>query len=260
MYVQTQGLVLRETNYKEADKILTVLTREGGKRTVKARGCRRKNSPLAPSAQLLVWSDMTLFEYRDRLTMNEAEPLELFWGVRRDVEKLALCSYFAEVTETVAEEGRPDPALLSLILNSIYALDRMKKPLPLVKAAFELKLLCVAGYEPLLDACAVCGREDPVEPRLDLGEGVLHCAACGLGDGNSRPLDQASLAAMRHVVYGDPKRLFSFPVDGPGMERMAAACEDFLLMQLDRGFRTLDFYKELWMPVQSMDNRKGNAQ
>ncbi len=161
MHVKTQGLVLRETNYKEADKILTVLTREGGKRTVKARGCRRKNSPLAASAQLLVWSDMTLFAYRDRLTLNEAEALELFWGVRADVEKLALASYFAEVTEAVAEEGRPDPALLSLTLNSLYALDKLQRPLPLVKAAFELKLLCVAGYEPLLDACAVCGRAEP---------------------------------------------------------------------------------------------------
>ena len=182
MHVKTQGLVLRETNYKEADKILTVLTREGGKRTVKARGCRRKNSPLAASAQLLAWSDMTLFAYRDRLTLNEAEALELFWGVRADVEKLALASYFAEVTEAVAEEGRPDPALLSLALNSLYALDKLQRPLPLVKAAFELKLLCVAGYEPLLDACAVCGRAEPQEPRLDLAEGVLHCAACGLGE------------------------------------------------------------------------------
>ena len=52
MHITTQGLVLRETSYKEADKILTVLTREGGKRTVKARGCRRKGIPLAASAQL----------------------------------------------------------------------------------------------------------------------------------------------------------------------------------------------------------------
>ena len=96
MYVKTQGLILRETNYKEADKILTVLTREGGKRTVKARGCRRRNSPLAASAQLLAWSDMTLFAHRERFTLQEAEPLDLFWGVRADVEKLALASYFAE--------------------------------------------------------------------------------------------------------------------------------------------------------------------
>ena len=63
MHISTQGLVLREVNYKESDKLLTVLTAEGGKRTVKARGCRRKGSPLAAAAQLLVYSDMTLFEY-----------------------------------------------------------------------------------------------------------------------------------------------------------------------------------------------------
>ena len=114
-----------------------------------------------------------------------------------------------------------------------------------MKAAFELKLLCVAGYEPLLDACAVCGRAEPREPRLDLTEGVLHCAACGLGDGGSRSLDAASLAAMRHVVYGDPKRLFSFTLEEAALGRMAAACEDFLLKQLDRGFATLDFYRRL---------------
>ena len=262
MHIKTQGLILRETNYKEADKILTVLTREGGRRTVKARGCRRKNSPLAASAQLLVWSDMTLFDYRDRLTLNEAEPLELFWGVRSDVDKLALGSYFAEVAEAVAEEGRPDQALLSLVLNSLYALDKLKKPLPLVKAAFELKLLCVAGYEPLLDACAVCGEEEPADPRLDIGEGVLHCAACGLGDGVSRTLDATSLAAMRHVVYGDPKRLFSFPMDVPGMAKMSTACEDFLRTQLDRGFRTLDFYHQLTdaAPAVSQPQQGGAAQ
>ena len=52
MHIVTQGLVLREVSYKESDKILTVLTRDGGKRTVKARGCRKKNSPLAAAAQL----------------------------------------------------------------------------------------------------------------------------------------------------------------------------------------------------------------
>ena len=54
-----------------------------------------------------------------------------------------------------------------------------------------------------------------------------------------------ALAAMRYVVYGDPKRLFSFRLEGEGMACMAQACEAFLLTQLERGFRTLEFYKEL---------------
>ncbi len=137
---------------------------------------------------------MTLFEYRDYFTMNEADSLEQFWGVRSDVDKLALASYFAEVMETVAVEGRPDPGLLSLILNSLYALDKLNKPLPLVKAAFELKLLCLAGYEPLLDACAVCGAPEPEPPRFHLNEGVLCCAACRTeaGEGAAVPLGGGS--------------------------------------------------------------------
>ena len=102
MHITTRGLVLREVKYKEADKILTILTPDGGKCTVKARGCCRKGSPLAASAQLLVYSDMTLFAYRDYFTLNEASSLQQFWGVKSDVEKLALGSYFAEVMEHCA--------------------------------------------------------------------------------------------------------------------------------------------------------------
>lgn len=247
MHITTQALVLREVNYKEADKILTVLTAEGGKRTVKARGCRRKGSPLAACAQLLVCSEMTLFEYRDYYTLNEASSLHQFRSVRSDLEKLALGSYFAQVMETVAEEGRSDPALLSLILNSLYALDRLNKPQALIKAAFELKLACLAGYEPLLDACAVCGRPEPEGACFSLPEGVLCCAACrsGAGAGPFLPLERGALAAMRHVVYGDPKRLFSFPADGAALACLAQVCERFLTTQLDREFHTLEFYKQL---------------
>ena len=106
MLLTTPGLVLRETNYKEADKILTVLTRDYGKRTVKARGCRRKTSKLTAASQLLVWSDMTLYQRGDFLTLNEAEVLAQFWSVRQDIELLSAASYFAEVTESVAQEGR----------------------------------------------------------------------------------------------------------------------------------------------------------
>lgn len=62
------------------------------------------------------------------------------------------------------------------------------------------------------------------------------------------PLDGASLAALRHVAYGDEKRLFSVQVPPASLERMAGACEGFLLTQLERGFHTLDFYKQIKLP------------
>lgn len=247
MYITTQGLVLRETVYKESDKLLTVLTAEGGKRTVKAQGCRKKGSALAAASQLLTWSDMTLFEYRDYFTLREASPVEEFRGLRGDLGKLALGSYFAEAVEAVAEEGVPQPALLSLLLNSLYALDRLERPLPLVKAAFELRLACAAGFEPLLDACAACGVPEPEEPRLNLSEGVLHCAACKneIGEGISMPLDAGSLAAMRFVADSPAKRFLSFKLGGTSLKRFGDAAEAYLMTQLERGFRTLDYYKAL---------------
>ncbi|MEG1430104.1 MAG: DNA repair protein RecO [Oscillospiraceae bacterium] len=90
MHIKTTGIVLREVDYKESDKILTVLTAEGGKRTVKARGCRGKSSRTAAACQVLVYSDLTITEYRDFFTLGEADSLEQFWNLRSDLDKLAL--------------------------------------------------------------------------------------------------------------------------------------------------------------------------
>ena len=247
MRLTTQGIVLRETNYKEADKILTVLTRDWGKRTVKARGCRRKNSKLTAASQLLVYSELTLSERGEFTTLTEADPLEQFWSVRQDLETLALASYFAEVAEASAQEGETCPELLSLLLNCLYALDTLKKPRALVKAVFELRLLCLTGYEPLLDACAVCGAPEPLRARLHLSQGVLCCAACQgrLGGGVPMPLSPGALAAARYIVSGPPKKLFSFALAEESLRRLGQATEAFLMTQQERGFRTLDYYKQL---------------
>ena len=248
MHMVVHALVLREVNYKESDKILTVLTRENGKMTLSARGCRKKGSAIAAASQLLVWSEMTLYEYQGRWAVKEANTDREFLGMRKDLEKLALGCYFAEMAELLAVEDVPAPELLSLLLNSLHALDRLDKPSALVKAAFEWKAMCLAGYEPLLDACAVCGTE-PEQPRFHLSEGVLHCASCRdeVGEGISMPLTPAALSAVRHVAYGDPKRLFSFQLDEGSLRQMGDVCEAYVLTQLERGFGTLDFYKQMQM-------------
>ena len=89
-YQVTKGLVLRVTDTKETDKILTVLTPDMGKIGVIAKGARRKGSRVAAATQLLVYSEMTLYESRSWYMLNEAATISLFNGVRQDVELLAL--------------------------------------------------------------------------------------------------------------------------------------------------------------------------
>ena len=247
MHCTTKALVLRGVDYKESDRILTLLTQDMGKVTVSARGCRKKNSPLSAGCQLLCWSEFVLFQYQGRWTVKECSALREFRGMRTDLEKFALGCYFAEVAELLSVEELPSPELLSLTLNSLHALDRMSCPLALVKAAFEWKAMCLAGYEPLLDACAICGQEEPADARFHLREGVLHCARCRdkVGEGISMPLDGPVLAAMRHIAYGDAKRLLSFSLGEESLRLLGDLTEAYLHTQLERGFRTLDFYKQL---------------
>ena len=114
MHMTTKALVLRQVDYKESDKILTLLTQEAGRLTASARGCRRKGSPIAAGSQLLVWSDVVLHEYRGRWTVQEAAVDREFRGMREDLEKFSLGCYFAEVTELLAVEGLPCPELLAV--------------------------------------------------------------------------------------------------------------------------------------------------
>ena len=156
MYLTIKGLVLRVTDYNEQDALLSLLTREHGKLTVKARGLRRKNSPLIAACQLLAYSEFTLFEYRGLYTINEAHSIELFLPLRRDLTKLALGTYFAHVAEMVSQEDVPSQELQSLVLNCLFALSSLAVSEEKVKAVFELRAVCLAGYLPDLSACHHC--------------------------------------------------------------------------------------------------------
>ena len=196
----TTGLVLRVTETKEADKILTVLTPDMGKIPLIARGARRKNSRIAAASQLLAYSELTLYKRGNWHMLDEASTLELFDGVRQDIVLLSLASYFAEAAEAVCAEETTSPEILSLLLNALYALCYLHKEPRLVKAAFQFRLMALAGFEPLASGCAVCGREEPEAPMLDVVHGVVHCGGCKRLGGLSMPLTAAGLAALRHVL------------------------------------------------------------
>ncbi len=244
MFTTTRGLVLREVNYKEADKILTVLTDTEGKLTVSARRARRKSCQYAAASQFLAYSEMTLFGNRGRWSLNEAETVEQFLGLREDISKLALAAYFAELLEAVSDEDEPNPQLLQLGLNSLYALSRDLCPEKQLKAAFELRLMCLSGYAPDVSACAACGREQPEKPVLDLQGGCLCCGGC-MGAGRAALLCPDSLAAVRHVVSSPARRIFSFTLGGDALDRLSRAAEEYLLYHMDRGFSSLDYFTSL---------------
>ena len=245
--IVTTGVVLRVTQTKEADDILTVLTAEHGKLGVIARGARRKNSKLAAASQLFAFSELVLYERRGWYLLSEASTIALFDGLRADLARLSLAAYFAEMTEAVTSEELPSGEILSLLLNALYALDTLDtlgRPLWQVRAAFELKLLALSGYEPLLTDCAVCAKREPEEPVFDVQQGIVLCRRCA-GGARGIVLDAPALAAMRYILCAPPKKMLSFALEGASRSKLTAACEAFVQAQLERRFQTLEFYRSL---------------
>lgn len=247
MYLTIQGIVLRVTDYNDRDALLTLLTRRHGKLTVKARGLRRKNSPLTAPCQLLAYGEFTLFEYRGQYTINEAHSIELFSSLRRELTKLSLGTYFAQVAEVLSQEDLPNPELQSLLLNCLYALSNLKIPERQIKSVFELRAACLSGFTPDLFGCHICGSQTP--SRFDLRAGQLECSKCRNPESNGirLPVTQSVLEAMRFICLCEPKRLFSFAVGNDTMSLLADITEAYLATQLERGFSTLDFYKSLYI-------------
>ena len=245
MYIKTEGIVLREVVLDEADKLLDILTKDRGLVTARARGVRRSRSPLKSACQLLTYGEFTLFDYRNKLTVQEAEPIAQFRRLRDELELFALGSYLAQAAAMVAQEDAPNPALLSLLSNALYALSELNKPQPIVKAAFELRLACLAGFEPEIEGCAVCGAQVP--DRFDLSLGTLCCADCRpqAQEGIRMPITPAILAAMRYICWCPAKKLYSFHLEAEAAEVLSSITEAYLMTQLEHSFYTLDFYKSL---------------
>lgn len=247
MYEKTEGIVLREVQYQDADKLLTVLTKAFGKITVKARGVQKSSSKSKAAAQILAFSELTLYQRQGRYTLQESVVREMFPELRQDLELLSLASYFAQVTETVAQENDPAPELLSLLLNCLYALSKLKKPQMLVKTVFELRLACIIGFLPDLRCCPLCGNEEA--DRFNVSQGVLQCAHCSgeALEGIRMPLRPGNLQAMRYIASCDEKKLFSFTLSEQSMIELNNLTEAYLSLRLERGFSTLDFYKSLFI-------------
>ena len=245
MFLTTDALILREVRYKEADRILTLLSASEGKLTVKARGALRKGSRTGACTQQLTYSELTLFGNRGKWTVNEGVIKEPFSGLREDMESLALGSYFAECLEALAVEDQPDPALMQLGLNCLYALSRRLYEPAHIKAAFELRLMCLAGYLPELERCPVCGRTEPAEPMLSLTNGAVCCRDCRTSMGECALLCDASLKALRYITGAEPKQLLSFGLTEDALRRLADAAERYLLLHMERKFSTLEYWKKI---------------
>lgn len=247
MNISTRGIVLKD--YKlEDDRILTLLTEKLGIIAAYANGANRVRSRLAGSTELLCYSDIVLFKGKGgRYSVDSADLIRSFFGVRQDIEALALASYFSELTDTLATHAGDAATYLSLLLNTLHFLENGKRSHSLLKPLFELRMLTLSGYMPDLVACGECAAFEPEGMLFYPQNGGLLCGKCSTNAtvAGGILLPQGILAAMRHIVYCEPAKLFSFTLSDTGAKELDSITEQYLKYQLERTFDTLEFYRSI---------------
>ena len=209
MRTNTDGLILKEQNIGEKDKLVTVLTRHNGLVRAFVRGAKSVKNRKNSSTGMFCYSKLSLYKTKDTYIIDEAEPIELFFELRSDLEKLSLAQYFSELVLTLVQEDEPAEEYLRLILNSLHFLAKDKMPNEQVKAITELRIMCIAGFMPNLIACDRCGEYETETMYFDVEDGLLYCENCVPSDMIFQ-LDIGLIKALRHIAFSDFEKIYSY--------------------------------------------------
>ncbi len=195
---RTEAVVLRRSDYGEADRILTLYTPRFGKRRVIAKGVRKTTSRLAGHIELFTRAQMMLAEGRNLHILTQAEIVAPYRALRLDLQRISHAYYVAELLDklTTDEEGQ-SPAY-ALLVETLAALDTAPVP-ELAVRRFELRLLGLVGYRPYLFQCAGCQEElTPGADRWTPAGGML-CNRCAAAEGSTISISLPAFKVLRFM-------------------------------------------------------------
>ena len=195
---RTEAIVLRRSDFSEADRILTLYTPRFGKRRVIAKGVRKTTSRLAGHIELFTRVNLMLAQGRNLDIVTQADIVEPYRALRQDLERISFAYYIAELLDklTTDEEGQ-SPAY-ELLADTLAAVDTAPHPEPVVRR-FELRLLGLLGYKPYLFHCASCQEELTEGADRWTAAGGMLCNRCAAADPSAVPISLPAFKSLRFM-------------------------------------------------------------
>ncbi len=238
------GIVIRYVNYKEADRILSLFTRELGRVDVKARGCRRPKSPLLAASQPFVFGEFELFENKGRYTLNQCDVRESFHLLRSDIDAFAAGSCMLALVQHFVQEHEQNPALFSLLYHCLSFLAYGQcSPIDLA-LCFILRCLNNEGYCPTITNCAVCGADLRVQEtiRFSAHAGGAICEKCVP---YAKKVSKLSLEAMRRMLNLQDDELERVKLPLKVQTELLDILQDYCQSILERETKAFSFLKKI---------------
>jgi DNA repair protein RecO (recombination protein O) len=177
---KTPAIILRSIPYGEADKIVTLYTRDCGKIKGFAKGAKRSRKRFGNSLEICSYINASFFEKEnaDLVRLNHCDLIRSFAGLREDIHKLAWASYLIELVNEMTAERIKNIGLFNLLIFSLKTIDHgaLKEE---IQRIFEVRLLSCLGYQPRLDHCPKCPRGLAGDQFFfSVREGGILCPVC----------------------------------------------------------------------------------
>ncbi len=190
--VKTEAICLRQHNWRESSKIVTLLTEEIGVITGVAKGARRPKSMLGPSLNLFAHSQVLLYlqENRELATIGSADLLNAYAGIAQSYQRLVTAARIAGFVSQISLRHHPEPRLFSLLKNSLTALSSASGSgdFSALTGSFVIKTATFLGFRPVLDRCTICHNginlgadKDGIFFGFDMVRGGVVCPDCAKG-------------------------------------------------------------------------------
>lgn len=247
MRLDIDGLIIMEKSVSDTDKLVTILTRKNGIIRSFAKNAKNIKNKNFAAIQLLAYSNFNIYKGRDKYIINEAVLNDCFWNLRTDIKKVALAQYFCEVILNLVGENCESENILRLTLNVFHYLAKNSLDNDLIKSIFEMRILSMSGYMPDLTCCKTCKRYNGSKMYFDVFKGQLICNDCFENVQSGIELSKGVLAALRHIIYSEFNKMFSFELNKKNKKELSFITEKYLVRCIDRKISTLDFYKRIML-------------
>jgi DNA repair protein RecO (recombination protein O) len=200
---RTDAIVLRRSDFGEADRLTTVYTPHLGKLRLLAKGVRRPVSKMAGHLELFTHTRLLVAKGRSLDLITQSETIDSFLPLREDLLRTTYAHYSVELLDRLTPEQMEDYPLFGSLLITVRRLAEERQPEIAVRM-YETSLLGHLGYRPQLQHCAQCRAQlEPVVNRFSARVGGVLCPTCSGADSGSAPLTVNALKVMRLLQNGD---------------------------------------------------------
>ena len=230
------GVVLSESNMGDFDKMLTILTPNFGKISCVAKGARRPRSALLAGSQIFCFGEYLMYKGTNTYHINSVEPIEVFYNIRTDLDKLNVAVHINKIVQEVTGENQNCFNIMQLLLNTLYVISETDKNLDLVLSIFKLRLLSILGFRPNVNECVNCkGKEDLI--YFSLRDNGVKCKNCGKQDKSSITISESTYNAIKYTITAPPKKLFSFSIKDESLEEFKLVTKLYFNEKIEKEYK-----------------------